>query len=152
MRILVWHVHGSWMNAFVGGRHTYLVPHTGDARGRGISGRDWPNAREVNADPPGELPLTRITARADRPGPPRDWSYGFLIDPMMYGSLASGRVFGHGGERIIMAFADPEFYLVAAFTFNGFLPWDVGDPRLTMTCAAIYEDVLGPGRAGPHRA
>jgi Glycosyl transferases group 1 len=26
MRILVWHVHGGWMDAFVRGRHEYLVP------------------------------------------------------------------------------------------------------------------------------
>jgi hypothetical protein len=48
--VLVWHVHGSWMDAFVGGRHSYLVPNTGDDRGRGLCGRDWPNAQEVSAD------------------------------------------------------------------------------------------------------
>ena len=26
MRVLLWHVHGSWTTAFVQGRHTYLVP------------------------------------------------------------------------------------------------------------------------------
>jgi hypothetical protein len=30
MRILVWHVHGSWMSAFVHGGHTYLIPSTPD--------------------------------------------------------------------------------------------------------------------------
>ncbi|WP_030452825.1 glycosyltransferase [Herbidospora cretacea] len=51
MRILAWHVHGSWMTAFVHGPHDYLVPVTPD---RGPYGRgrartyDWPaNAREV---------------------------------------------------------------------------------------------------------
>jgi hypothetical protein len=45
MRILVWHVHGSWMTAFVQGRHDYLVP---VVPGRGPDGRgradtwDWP--------------------------------------------------------------------------------------------------------------
>jgi hypothetical protein len=47
MRILVWHVHGSWMTAFVQGRHTYLVPVLPD---RGPDGRgraqtwDWPSS------------------------------------------------------------------------------------------------------------
>lgn len=50
--ILAWHVHGSWMQAFVSGRHRYLVPMTAakDADGRGLLGRDWPHAREVDAD------------------------------------------------------------------------------------------------------
>ncbi|WP_432560924.1 glycosyltransferase [Kineococcus sp. SYSU DK003] len=45
MRILVWHVHGSWMTAFVQGSHTYLLPVVDD---RGPDGRgrartwDWP--------------------------------------------------------------------------------------------------------------
>ena len=52
MRILIWHVHGSWLNAFVRGRHEYVVP---VVPGRGPDGRgrartwDWPaNVREVS--------------------------------------------------------------------------------------------------------
>jgi hypothetical protein len=51
MRILLWHVHGSWTTAFVQGRHDYLLPVTPD---RGPEGRgrartwDWPpTAAEV---------------------------------------------------------------------------------------------------------
>ncbi|MBM4575133.1 hypothetical protein GS489_33800 [Rhodococcus hoagii] len=48
--ILVWHVHGSWLDAFVRGGHRYLVP-TLPGRGpwgRGRMGRDWPpNAEEI---------------------------------------------------------------------------------------------------------
>jgi hypothetical protein len=45
MRILVWHVHGSWATAFVAGEHEYVVPVVAD---RGPEGRgraqtwDWP--------------------------------------------------------------------------------------------------------------
>ncbi|GII81485.1 glycosyl transferase [Sphaerisporangium rufum] len=53
MRILSWHVHGSWSTAFVRGPHEYLVPLVAD---RGPDGRgrartfDWPDAaREVPA-------------------------------------------------------------------------------------------------------
>lgn len=44
MRLLVWHVHGSWTTAFVQGHHTYLLPTTDDSGpwGRGRCGRDWP--------------------------------------------------------------------------------------------------------------
>src|SRR3954454_14004439 len=47
MRILIWHVHGSWMTNFVQGRHTYLVPRVLD---RGPDGRgraktwNWPTS------------------------------------------------------------------------------------------------------------
>ncbi|MEU9445162.1 glycosyltransferase [Streptomyces sp. NPDC048304] len=49
MNILVWHVHGSWLTAFVQGPHTYLVPVTDD-RGPDGLGRavtwDWPQTVE----------------------------------------------------------------------------------------------------------
>jgi glycosyltransferase involved in cell wall biosynthesis len=55
MRILIWHVHGSWTTSFVQGPHTYLLPVLPD---RGPDGRgraqtwDWPgSAVEVT---PGE--------------------------------------------------------------------------------------------------
>jgi glycosyltransferase involved in cell wall biosynthesis len=47
MRVLLWHVHGSWTTAFVQGAHTYLVPVVPD---RGADGRgraqtwDWPSS------------------------------------------------------------------------------------------------------------
>lgn len=56
MRILVWHVHGSWLTSFLQGPHEYLLPVVPD---RGPDGRgrartwDWPvSAREVT---PAEL-------------------------------------------------------------------------------------------------
>jgi outer membrane murein-binding lipoprotein Lpp len=47
--ILVWHVHGSWTQSLVAGRHRYLIPVTAakDAGGRGLLGRDWPRAQET---------------------------------------------------------------------------------------------------------
>ena len=54
MRILVWHVHGSWTTAFVQGPHEYLVPVLPD---RGPDGRgrartwEWPaSVRELGPD------------------------------------------------------------------------------------------------------
>lgn len=47
--LLVWHVHGSWMESLVAGAHRYVVPvnSASDADGRGLSGRRWPSAHEV---------------------------------------------------------------------------------------------------------
>jgi hypothetical protein len=44
MRILVWHVHGGWMDSFVRGGHDCLLPTGEPERGGGIGrgGRDWP--------------------------------------------------------------------------------------------------------------
>ncbi|GAA1842180.1 glycosyltransferase [Agromyces salentinus] len=51
MRILLWHVHGGWTDAFVRGDHDYLFPT--DAQrgpwGLGRGGRDWP-ATAVEVD------------------------------------------------------------------------------------------------------
>jgi hypothetical protein len=54
MRILLWHVHGSWTTGFVQGDHTYLVPVLAD---RGPDGRgraqtwDWPaSVEEITPD------------------------------------------------------------------------------------------------------
>jgi hypothetical protein len=54
VKILLWHVHGSWTTAFVQGRHQYLLPVTPERDSDGL-GRartwDWPvSAREVPAD------------------------------------------------------------------------------------------------------
>ncbi len=39
MRILVWHVHGGWMEAFVrGGQHEYLLPKSSDGGAWGFGG------------------------------------------------------------------------------------------------------------------
>lgn len=47
--MLVWHVHGSWMESFVAGEHRYVIPVNAarDADGRGLCGRTWPRAQEV---------------------------------------------------------------------------------------------------------
>jgi glycosyltransferase involved in cell wall biosynthesis len=73
MRILLWHVHGTWTTAFVQGGHDYLVPVLPGRPPEGL-GRpsrpgtfDWPpNAAEV---PPGQLNEADIdVAIAQRPG------------------------------------------------------------------------------------
>ena len=48
--VLLWHVHGSWTDSFVSGRHRCVLPVNPlkDANGRGLCGRDWPRAQEVS--------------------------------------------------------------------------------------------------------
>ncbi|WP_203135944.1 glycosyltransferase [Microbacterium sp. JZ31] len=47
MRVLVWHVHGGYADAFLRGAHEYLVPRDDERGWHGLAGRDWPQAREV---------------------------------------------------------------------------------------------------------
>lgn len=49
LRVLLWHVHGSWTDAFVRGRHEYLLPVEagGGPAGLGRAGRDWPGTTEI---------------------------------------------------------------------------------------------------------
>jgi hypothetical protein len=61
VRVLLWHVHGSWTTSFVQGHHDYVVPLLPD---RGPDGRgraqtwDWPvNVREVPAEELADLPV-----------------------------------------------------------------------------------------------
>jgi glycosyltransferase involved in cell wall biosynthesis len=55
LRILLWHVHGSWTSAFVQGGHTYLLPTLpqGGPWGLGRAGRDWPAGAQ-------EVPVSRL--------------------------------------------------------------------------------------------
>ena len=52
MRVLLWHVHGGWTDAFVRGRHDYLLPTTParDAWGLGRGARPWRATEIAPAD------------------------------------------------------------------------------------------------------
>ncbi|MFG1703264.1 glycosyltransferase [Nonomuraea sp. M3C6] len=78
MRILLWHVHGSWTSAFVRGAHEYVLPLV---PGRGPDGRgrartfDWPDsAREVPWDRLRDEPVdVAVYQRAHEPELARAW-------------------------------------------------------------------------------
>ncbi|OBG29629.1 glycosyltransferase [Mycobacterium sp. 852002-51057_SCH5723018] len=60
--VLLWHIHGSWTQAFVAGRHRYLIPVSPDrgADGIGLAGRSWPNAREIALDELGQQDIDLV--------------------------------------------------------------------------------------------
>src|SRR3954470_22922834 len=64
MRIMLWHVHGSWTTAVVQGRHEYLIPTLPD-RGKDGLGRartwDWPpGAIEVGPEEAAEAEVDAL--------------------------------------------------------------------------------------------
>ncbi|MDI3330873.1 MAG: glycosyltransferase [Micrococcus sp.] len=79
MRILIWHVHGSWMTAFVQGGHEYLLPVDAergpDGRGRAQTW-DWPaSARELTAEQlAGERVDLVVLQRPHEAGLLQDWT------------------------------------------------------------------------------
>ena len=70
MRILLWHVHGGWTDAFVRGRHEYVLP-VDAARGPwglGRGGRDWLRAVEATAEQLAERAAGIDAVVLQRPG------------------------------------------------------------------------------------
>lgn len=56
MRILIWHLHGSWLTSFVQGPHEYLVPVTPDRGPFGLGrARTWDWPASVTEVPPPQL-------------------------------------------------------------------------------------------------
>ncbi|HEX3309430.1 MAG TPA: glycosyltransferase family 1 protein, partial [Streptosporangiaceae bacterium] len=145
MRLLIWHVHGSWTTAFVQGPHTYLLPLM---PGRGPDGRgraqtwDWPAAaievpagrlRDEQIDAvilqrPGEEELARqLTGR--RPG--RDLPAVYLEHDAPGGDVPL--------TRHPMADRD-DLHLVHVTYFNE-LFWDSGGTEVSV----IEHGVVDPG-------
>ncbi|MFW5470853.1 glycosyltransferase [Knoellia sp. CPCC 206435] len=79
MRILLWHVHGSWTTSFVSGGHDYVIPLLPD---RGPDGRgrartwDWPDTvREVPVEALADEPLDVVVLqRPHEAALLRDWT------------------------------------------------------------------------------
>ncbi len=145
MRILLWHVHGSWTTSFLHGDHEYLLPVTPDRSADGL-GRartwDWPaTAREVTPEQladeavdvvvlqrPAELELAeRWTKR--RPG--RDVAAVYLEHNTPGGDVPYTR----------HPLADqPEIPIVHVTNFNRLL-WDCGSARTEV----IEHGIVDPG-------
>jgi Glycosyl transferases group 1 len=145
MRVLIWHLHGSWTTALVQGRHTYLLPVTTD---RGPDGRGrartwtWPDSaievpfgrlRDEHIDAvilqrPHEEGLTRrLTGR--RPG--RDLPAVYVEHDAPWGDVPLTR----------HPLADrPDLRLVHVTHFND-LMWDSGGTPVTV----IEHGVVDPG-------
>ena len=130
MKVLVWHVHGSWMTSFVQGPDEYLVPVDADRSPDGL-GRartwDWPsNAREVPLDRlrhepvdvvvlqrPRDLDLTRRWVRRE---PGADLPAVYVEHNTPAGPAASTR----------HPLADRSDVVVAHVTAFNALMWDCG--------------------------
>jgi len=141
MRILVWHVHGSWMTSFVQGGHTYLIPVLPD---RGPDGRgradtyDWPdNAIEV---PPERLRESDVDVMVlQRP-------HEFRLAQRWLGRTVPAIYVEHNTPRGDVPYtrhpmADRDDIILAHVTHFNDLFWDSGGTSRTV----IEHGVIDPG-------
>ncbi|HWB71425.1 MAG TPA: glycosyltransferase [Egibacteraceae bacterium] len=148
MRVLLWHVHGSWTTAFVQGRHTYLVP---VLPGRGPDGRgrartwDWPDSVvEVTPEQAAGADVDAIVLQrpAELDGLAQRWLGGRRPGrdvPAVYleHSAPQGRV-----DDLRHPAADrPDLLLVHVTHFNA-LFWDAGSTRTRV----VEHGIVDPGR------
>ena len=145
MRILIWHVHGSWTTAFVQGGHDYLIP-TLPERGAWGGGRpaawDWPRrAVEVSPDELGDTDVDvvvlqrpeelELAARWLRRVPGRDVAAVYLEHNAPRGPAATSR----------HPVADREDLLLVHVTHFNAVMWDAGTTRT----AVVEHGVIDPG-------
>ncbi|GAA3847409.1 glycosyltransferase [Streptomyces phyllanthi] len=146
MKILLWHVHGSWTTAFVQGPHTYLVPVTPDRDPDGL-GRartfSWPAS--VRETPPGELRDTQVDLvvlqRPHEPELAERWLGGRRPGrdvPAVYleHNAPDGRV-----PETRHPFADRDDLTIVHVTHFNRLFWDCGGTRTRV----IEHGVVDPG-------
>ena len=144
MKVLLWHVHGGWTDAFVRGDHDYVLPTTEarDGWGLGRGGRDWPaSAREVAPEaiaaedvdvvvlqrPEEAAEAERLTGR--RIG--HDLSAVFLEHNTPKGDVPTS----------VHPFADRDDLTVVHVTHVNALLWDTGRTRTTV----VEHGIVDPG-------
>ncbi|ROP66867.1 glycosyltransferase [Curtobacterium sp. PhB115] len=141
MRILVWHVHGGWMDAFVRGPHEYLVPTTParDAWGLGRGGRAWPDS-VVEIDPAdvvdAEVDLV-VLQRTEELEEARRLLGGRAV-PMVFVEHNAPRV---DVPSSLHPFRDRDDLLIAHVTHWNALMWDCGTTATTV----VEHGVVDPG-------
>ena len=147
MRVLLWHVHGSWTTAFVQGRHEYLIPVTAD-RGPDGLGRartwSWPASaveitREEAAD--AEVDLVVLQRPHELEGLAAQWLGGRrpgreVAAVYLEHNAPQGRI----NELRHLAADRPELVVVHVTHFND-LFWDCG----TTPTRVIEHGIVDPG-------
>ncbi|MDP4333942.1 glycosyltransferase [Curtobacterium sp. A7_M15] len=141
MRILVWHVHGGWMDAFVRGPHEYLIPTNAerDAWGLGRGGRDWPDAA-IEIDPAdvadAEVDVV-VLQRTEELEHARRLLGGRDV-PMVFVEHNAPRI---DVPNSLHPFRDRDDLTIAHVTHWNALMWDCGTTRMTV----IEHGVVDPG-------
>lgn len=143
MNVLVWHVHGSWMTAFVQGEHRYHLPVVPD-RGPDGLGRartwDWPaNAVEVTPEEVADLDVDVVVLQRARDE--------FLLDRWGKGRFRrTPKIWVEHDTPLALPdprhpMADRDDVVVAHVTVFNSIAWSTGTTRTTV----VEHGVPDPG-------
>ncbi|GAA3338296.1 glycosyltransferase [Curtobacterium pusillum] len=141
MRILVWHVHGGWMDAFVRGPHEYLIPTTParDAWGLGRGGRDWPvSAIEIDPAAIAEAEVDVVVLQRTEEFDEARRLLGGRDVPMVFVEHNAPRA---DVPNSLHPFRDRDDMTIAHVTHWNALMWDCGSTRTTV----VEHGVVDPG-------
>jgi len=141
MRILVWHVHGGWMDAFVRGQHEYLIPTTParDAWGLGCGGRAWPdNAVEIDPADVADAEVDVVVLQRTEELEEARRLLGGREVPMVFVEHNAPRV---DVPNSLHPMRDRDDLTIAHVTHWNALMWDCGTTRTTV----VEHGVVDPG-------
>lgn len=141
MRILVWHVHGGWMDAFVRGPHEYLIPTTParDAWGLGRGGRAWPDtAIEIDPADVADAEVDVVVLQRTEELEEARRLLGGRDVPMVFVEHNAPRV---DVPNSLHPLRDRDDLLIAHVTHWNALMWDCGSTRTTV----VEHGVVDPG-------
>jgi glycosyltransferase involved in cell wall biosynthesis len=147
MRVLIWHVHGSYLTTLVEGPHTYLIPvdpgRGPDGRGRADTWTWPPNAVEITEDEcrDADVDVVVLQRPHELAGVARRWLGGRRPGrdvPAVY--LEHNAPQGTVNAMRHPAADDPELTVVHVTHFND-LFWDTGRTRSVV----IEHGVIDPG-------
>lgn len=142
MKVLLWHVHGGWTDAFVQGDHDYLLPTTAarDAWGLGRGGRDWP-AQEIAPEVVSDADVDIVVAQR-----PEDLAAAEHLTGRRIGRDLPAIYLEHNTPKgdvphSVHSMADRDDLLVVHVTHVNALLWDTGRTRTRV----IEHGVRDPG-------
>ncbi len=145
MRILLWHVHGSWTTSFVHGSHEYLLPVTDDRGPDGLGrARTWDWPASVHEVPLAELSDTAfdvvLLQRPHEPGLVQDWT-GRVPGVDVPAVYVEHNTPDGPASTTRHPLADRSDVLIAHVTHFNQLMWDCG----TASTTVIEHGVVDPG-------
>jgi len=144
MRVLLWHVHGGWTDAFVRGGHDYLMPRTaeGGPWGLGRGGRDWPsNVVEVAPESLRHADVDVVVLQR-----PEEIAVASLLLGRQVGRDVPAVYVEHNTPRADPPtarhpLADRDDVTIAHVTHTNALFWDCGRTRTTV----VEHGIVDPG-------
>lgn len=144
MKVLLWHVHGGWTDAFVRGEHDYVLPTTParDGWGLGRGGRDWPaSVREVAPESIAAEDVDVVVLQRPEEAAEAERLTGRRIGHDLAAVFLEHNTPKGDVPLSVHPFADRDDLTVVHVTHVNALLWDTGRTRTTV----IEHGIVDPG-------